>query len=43
MMGYLIVLTTKTDETEVEFLDQYLVPYRLNRHCMVSCGCVWSD
>jgi hypothetical protein len=33
---YLIVLTTEKDETGVGFLDQYLVPCRLNRQCMVS-------
>ena len=36
MIAHLIVLTTKRDETGVEFLDRYLAPYHLNRRRMVS-------
>lgn len=42
MIGHLIVLTTEKDETENEFLDQYLVPYHLSRLGMVPC-CVRLD
>lgn len=36
MSGHLIVLTTEKRATGAECLDQYLVPFRLNRQDMVS-------